>query len=63
MAVDIARIRLHAKDFGKQVRELEDKGDEEGRSAKREEWCAFRNGLPKGTKTEAVIAYYDGYCK
>lgn len=58
-----ARICNRAREFGKTVRELEDKDQWERRKSVRTEWRRWSNHLDKKYRLMAVDAYYDEYCR
>lgn len=60
---ELSRIINRSREFGRQVRELEDAGEFEKRKAKRTEWRRFSNHLHRKYRLGAVDAYYDEYCR
>jgi hypothetical protein len=58
-----ARVCNRAREFGKTVRELEDKGEYERRKRVRTEWRRFSNHLSPKYRVGAIDAYYDEYCR
>lgn len=62
-ANELSRIINRSREFGKKVRELEDKGDFDGRKRLRTEWRRFSNHLDRKYRIGAIDAYYDEYCR
>jgi hypothetical protein len=58
-----ARIINRSREFGKTVRELEDKGDFGKMKAVRTEWRRFSNHLDRKYRIGSIDAYYDEYCR
>lgn len=63
MELEEAQIIAGAKQFGREVRELEDQGLELERTQKRREWTDFRNQFKGAQRTLAVESYYIEYCR
>lgn len=59
----LSQVINKSREFGRAVRELEDKNLWDKRRLKRTEWRQFSNHLNRRYRTASIDAYYDEYCR
>jgi hypothetical protein len=60
---ELSRIINRSREFGRRIRELEDKDEWDKRRLLRTEWRRFSNHLPSRLRTASIDAYYDEYVR